>query len=419
VKSFKRLGVGLSPAAAAVLAAALASGCAMEKAAQSPQPEHWSTTWSASETVPAADSPVLSNQTLRLIVHASSGGNQVRIKLTNVFGSRPLSIGSASIGLRQSGATLMAASNHALTFSGRPSIVIPIGAYVLSDSVPLSIVPQQDLAVSFFVSGDSGPMTTHPLGQQTSFVSTAGDFVAREDGGSFQTKIQNWPYLAAVELSSTDKSRSIVAFGDSITDGYRSTVDANHRWPDYLAVRLTAAHRNLTIVNEGIGGNRIWHDAIPGRLVFGPNGLSRFDREAIAVTGASHIVVLLGINDIGQASPTSHPEEQVSAEDIIVGLKQFALRAHSHGIKIVGGTLTPYAGAAYFTAQGEEKRESVNAWIRSTKEFDGVIDFDTAIRDPAMPNQIKAPFDSGDHLHPSDEGYKAMAGAIDLALFDQ
>jgi lysophospholipase L1-like esterase len=414
---FKRLHIGLSHVAPAVLATAMACGCAAQNA-QSSQAGHWSTTWGASETVPAPDSMVFTNQTLRLIVRTTTGGNEVRIRLTNVFGSRPLSIGGASVALQDLGATLRAGSNRALTFGGLPSIVIPIGAYVLSDSVPLSFHSQRDLAVSLFIAGDSGPVTMHPLGLQTSFVSTAGDFVAQEDGGAFQTAIQNWPFLTAVEVRSTDKSRSIVAFGDSITDGYRSTADANHRWPDYLANRLTAAHRNIAIVNEGIAGNRIWHDAIPGRLVFGPNGLSRFDREAIAVTGASHIVVLLGINDIGQASPTTHPEEQVSAEEIIVGLKQFALRAHSHGIKIIGGTLTPYAGAAYFSAQGEEKRERVNTWIRTAKDFDGVIDFDAAIRDPAMPTQMKAAYDSGDHLHPSDEGYKVMAGAISLALFD-
>jgi lysophospholipase L1-like esterase len=401
-----------------VLAAVLAGGCAMQNAAQSALPQHWSTTWGASETVPAADSLTFSNQTLRLVVHTSTGGDQVRIKLTNVFGSRPLSISRASVGLQESGATLVAGSNRALTFSGRPSIVIPIGAYVLSDSVPLSIVPQRDLAVSLFIAGDSGPVTMHPLALQTSFVSTPGDFVARDDGGPFKTAIHHWPYLAVVELSSADNSRSVVAFGDSITDGYRSTEDANHRWPDYLANRLAAAHRNIAVVNQGIGGNRIWHDALPGQLVFGPNGLSRFDREAVTVTGASHIIVLLGINDIGQASPTTHPEEQVSAEEIIVGLKQFALRAHAHGIRIIGCTLTPYKGAAYFEAQGEEKRELVNAWIRTAKEFDGVIDFDAALRDPAVLTQIRAAYDSGDHLHPNDEGYKAMAAAVDLVLFD-
>jgi lysophospholipase L1-like esterase len=409
---------GLSGAAALLAAVVAGGGCVVQNARLGPLPEHWITTWGASETVPAPDSPVFSNQTLRLIVHTSIGGNQVRIKLTNVFGSQPLGIGGASIGSQESAARLKAGSNRTLTFSGRPSIVIPIGAYVLSDPVPMSIVPQQDLAVSFWINGNSGPVTVHPLGLQTSFVSSPGAFDAREDGEPYQTEIHNWPYLAAVEVRLTDDSRSIVAFGDSITDGYKSTADANHRWPDYLANRLAAAHRNLAVVNEGIGGNRIWHDAIPGRLVFGPNGLSRFDREAITLTGASHIVMLLGINDIGQASPTSHPEEQVSAEDIIAGLRQFSLRAHSHGIKIIGGTLTPYAGAAYFSVQGEEMRSRVNAWIRTARDFDGLIDFDAAIRDPAMPTHIKAAYDSGDHLHPSDEGYKAMADAVNLALFD-
>jgi lysophospholipase L1-like esterase len=417
VSSLQRFSICLWCGAPALLAAALAGGCAMQKT-QSQEPGHWTTTWGASETVPAPDSLVFSTQTLRLIVHTTIGGDQVRIKLSNVFGNHPLSIGSASIGLQESGATVVAGSSRALTFSGRSSISIPIGAYVLSDSVPLSVVTRHDLAVSLFIVGDSGPVTMHPLALQTSFVSTPGDFVARQDGGPFQTPLHSWPYLTAVEVSSTDKSRSITAFGDSITDGYKSTADANHRWPDYLSDRLAAAHRTIAVVNEGIGGNRIWHDAIPGRLVFGPNGLSRFDRDAITVTGTSHIVVLLGINDIGQAGPTTHAEEQVSAEEIIVGLKQLALRAHAHGIRIIGGTLTPYGGAAYFDAQGEEKREHVNAWIRSAKEFDGVIDFDAAIRDPATPTQIKTPYDSGDHLHPSDEGYKAMAGAIQLSLFD-
>jgi lysophospholipase L1-like esterase len=412
----KRFVVSLVRISPALLAAALTSACALQ-GAHSP-PVRWNTTWGASETVPAADSSGFNNQTLRLIVHTTAGGNQVRIKLSNVFGSRPLNIGGASVGLQESGAVVIAGSNHALTFGGRSSIVIPIGAYVLSDSVSLSILPQHDLAVSLFIAADSGPVTLHPLALQTSFVSTPGNFVVREDGGAFQTPIQNWPYLAAVEVSSTDNERCIVAFGDSITDGYRSTSDVNHRWPDFLATRLTAADRHVAVVNEGIGGNRIWHDAIPGRLVFGPNGLSRFDRDAITVTGTSHIVVMLGINDIGQAGPATHPEEQVSAEEVIVGLEQFALRAHAHGIRIIGATLTPYKGAAYFDAQGEEKRERVNAWIRSTKEFDGIIDFDAAIRDPTVPAQIKPAYDSGDHLHPSDEGYKAMASAISLTLFE-
>ena len=406
-------------AAAPLLAALLISGCAMQNAARSPQMlEHWTTTWGASETVPAANSPGFSNQTLRLIVHTTSGGNQVRIKIANPFGSRPLLIGGASVGLQQSGASLAAGSNHALTFGGRPSISIPVGAYVLSDPAPLTVSAQQNLAVSLFISGESGAVSAHPLALQTSFASISGDFVARDDAEPFQSTIQSWPYLTGVEVSSAAALRSIVAFGDSITDGYKSTADANRRWPDYLSGRLIAAHRNIAVVNEGISGNRLWHDALPARIMFGPSGLSRFDRDALTITGASHIVVLLGINDIGQAGPTVSPDEQVSADEIIVGLKQFALRAHAHGIRIIGATLTPYGGAAYFSAQGEEKRLRVNEWIRTAKDFDGVIDFDAATRDPGALTKLNAPYDSGDHLHPNDEGYRAMAAAINLALFD-
>lgn len=402
-----------------VLGGTLAAGCVMPNGAHHSQSSaQWSTTWGASETAPAPESMVFNNQTLRLIIHTSSGGNQVRIKLSNAFGTRPLTISGASIGLRESGAILVTGSNRALTFGGRNSINIPIGAYVLSDPSPLSVRPQQDLAVSLFVGGDSGPATRHALALQTSYVSTRGSFIDRDDGGPFQTQIHDWPFLTAVEVSSADSLRSIVAFGDSITDGYQSTAEANHRWPDYFVDRLSAAHRKVAVVNEGIGGNRIWHDALPDRLFFGPNGLSRFDRDAVNIAGASYIAVLLGINDIGQASPKSHPDEQVSAEDIIVGLQQFALHAHAHGIRIIAGTLTPYEGAAYFDARGEKMREQVNAWVRSAKEFDGMIDFDAALRDPAAPTKLKALYDSGDHLHPSDAGYKAMAEAVDLALFD-
>jgi lysophospholipase L1-like esterase len=402
-----------------VLAALLISGCALQDAAPSPQiREHWTTTWGASETVPAANSPGFSNQTLRLIVHTSSAGNQVRIKVANPFGSRPLSIGGASVGLQASGAALAAGSNHTLTFGGRASITIPVGAYVSSDPAPLSVSAQQNLTVSLFISGESGAVSAHPLALQTSYVSNSGDFVAHDGAEPFQNPIQNWPYLTGVEVSSSAVSRAIVAFGDSITDGYKSTADANRRWPDYLSSRLIAAHRNMAVVNEGISGNRLWHDALPARTMFGPSGLSRFDRDALTITGASHIVVLLGINDIGQAGPTVSPDEQVSADEIIMGLKQFALRAHAHGIRIIGATLTPYGGAAYFSAQGEEKRQRVNEWIRMAKDFDGVIDFDAATRDPSAQTKLNAPYDSGDHLHPNDEGYRAMAAAIDLALFD-
>jgi lysophospholipase L1-like esterase len=417
VKSFKRSSIGLALISTALCVVSLAGGCAIQSAPHTSQPQHWRTSWGASDTVPVPNSAGFSDQTLRLVVHASAGGTQVRIKLSNVFGSRPLNIGGAGIALQQSGASLVAGSDRALTFGGHPSVSIPIGAYVLSDSAPLPISAQQDLAVSLFIAGDSGGVSAHPLALQTSFVSTPGNFVARDDAGPFQTPIQTWPYLAGVEVSSVVASRAIVAFGDSITDGYKSTANSNRRWPDYLSNRLFAAHKDFAVVNEGISGNRIWHDAIPARLIFGPNGLSRFDRDALTIPGVSHIVVLLGINDIGQASPANNPAEQVSAEEVIVGLQQFALRSHAHGIRIIAGTLTPYKGAAYFDAVGEQKRAQVNAWIRSSKDFDAVIDFDASVRDPNMPTQLQAAYDSGDHLHPNDAGYQAMADSIDLSLF--
>jgi lysophospholipase L1-like esterase len=402
----------------ALVAALLLSGCVLQNQQSGEPRQLWTTTWGASETVPAPDTPSFSNQTLRLIVHTTSGGSQVRIKITNVFGNRALHIGGASVALRESGAAMVAGSSRILTFGGNPAITVPIGAYVLSDPATFAISAQTDLTVNIFISGDSGAVTLHPLALQTSFVSIPGNFVSSDEAAPFATPIHSWPFLAGVEVSSTVPTHSIVTFGDSITDGYGSTLDANRRWPDYLSARLVAAHRDLGVVNEGIGGNRVLHDAIPERLVFGPNGLSRFDRDAITITGASHIVVLLGINDIGQASPTMHPEEQVSADEIISGLKQFALRAHAHKIRIIVATLAPYDGAAYFSAQGEEKRIRVNSWIRTSNDFDGVIDFDAAIRDPNMPSQLHRAYDSGDHLHPSDAGYKAMAATINLALFD-
>jgi lysophospholipase L1-like esterase len=395
------------------------AGCASLGVQPTPQSRgSWITAWGASSTLPAANSSGFSNQTLRLIAHVAVGGNEVRVRIANTFGARPLVVDAAGIALQESAANLVAGSSHALTFSGRSFITVPVGAAVLSDAVSMTNWGQHDLAVSLYFSGDTGPITAHPMALQTSFVSGPGNFVAREDAAAFTNSISNWPYLVGVEVHSDSMARSIVAFGDSITDGYGSKADTNHRWPDILAARLLAAHQNRAVVNEGIGGNRIWHDAIATRLVFGPNGLSRFDRDALDISGASHVIVMLGINDIGHASPTKSPEEQVSADDIVAGLKQFALRAHARGIKIIGATLTPFSGAGYFDAAGEEKRQFVNAWIRSSPELDGVIDFDAAVRDPVASAKLQAAYDSGDHLHPSDAGYVAMAQSISLSLFD-
>jgi lysophospholipase L1-like esterase len=287
----------------------------------------------------------------------------------------------------------------------------------VSDAVELTVAAQANVSISIFLPADTGPATVHPLATQTPYLSGEGNFVADEAAAPFARTLQVWPFLSGIDVRTKTAVGAIVAFGDSITDGFKSTVDANRRWPDYLASRLRAAGVASAIVNHGISGNRILNDAIAARPIFGPNALSRFDRNVLSVTGATHVVVLIGINDIGMGGPERNPAENVSAEDIAAGLRQIAARARAQGLKAIGATLTPFGGAAYYSEQGEDKRQAVNAWIKSARDFDACIDFDLATRDPSQPNQLLPAYDSGDHLHPNDAGYEAMANSIDLQLF--
>lgn len=412
-----------APCALALLAGVALAACT----ALQNRPEHrgrdsgWVTAWEASPETPQPNDESFSERTLRLIVHTNLNGDRVRVRLSNRFGTEPLLVGAAEIGLRQSGAAVTPGTNRVLTFSGARSITIPAGALAVSDPAELSIPASADLAVSVFVAHSTGPATVHALALQTSYVSGAGDFAASDEAAHFDHVIQIWPFLGSVEVRAGEGARAIVAFGDSITDGYKSTADANSRWPDQLARQLSGAGRKIAVVNAGISGNRMLHDGAPQRPYFGPNGLSRFDRDALAALGVTHIVVLLGINDIGQAGVLNLPEQQVSADQLIAGYRQLIARAHAVGIKIIGATLTPFdafnVAPGYFSAAGEAKRQTVNAWIRSGREFDGIIDFDAAVRDPAHPSQFLPVYDSGDHLHPNDAGYQAMAQAVDLRLF--
>jgi lysophospholipase L1-like esterase len=377
----------------------------------------WVGTWGASETAPAPNASGYKNQTLRLIAHASLGGDQVRVRLSNAFGTRPLVIGGASIGLQASDAANVPDSTRPLTFGGRTSVTIPPAAVAVSDAVELTVAAQTNVSVSIFLPTETGAATVHPLATQTSYVSSEGNFVTDATAAPFAQTLQVWPFLSAIDVRAKTSARAIVAFGDSITDGFKSTVDANRRWPDYLASRLRTAGAATAIVNHGISGNRILHDALAGRPMFGPNALARFDRNVLAVSGATHVVVLIGINDIGMGGPERNPDEAVSAADIIAGLGQIAARARARGLKVIGATLTPFGGAGYYSAQGEDKRQAVNAWIRGARDFDACIDFDLATRNPAQPNQLLSAYDSGDHLHPNDAGYEAMAQSIDLQLF--
>jgi len=378
---------------------------------------HWVATWAASPSAQIPDAEQMrtrrlefDNQTVRAIVHTSLGGDTVRIKLSNAFGKEPVTIGGAHIALRASEASIAPGSDRALTFSGRPAIKIPAGALVLSDPVKLKVPVLGNLAVSIFLPETVIASTVHYSAQQNNYIG-AGDVTGVESIAD-PVKIASWPYLAAVDVLAPESTSTIVAFGDSITDGARSIIDANHRWTDVLAERLVAAKAKFAVVNAGIGGNRIIYDAARN-VTYGPGALSRFDRDVLTQAGVSHVIILEGINDIGHPGGTAPISETVTAEEMIAGLTQLIERAHEHGIRVIGCTITPSNG----TGEKEAKRLAVNEWIRSGKAFDGVVDFEKAIRDPDAPVNIATPFDSGDHLHPSDAGYKAMGEAIDLSLF--
>lgn len=380
---------------------------------QNDETADWVGTWTASPSdlsVAGYD-----DQTLRLIVHTSIGGDHVRVRLSNTFGTSSLTIGAAHIAEQTSGASIDPRTDRPLRFGGSTSTTIPAGAMVVSDPVDLDVLALSNLAVSVYLPGATGPVTEHSLAVQHNYASTTGNYVDAVIMPVLTTST-SWSLLTAVEVTAGDDTRAIVTLGDSITDGYGSTVDANHRWPNILAERLQANHRKIAVLDEGISGNRVLHNGLVP--VFGPDALARFDRDVLAQSGVKYITLLEGINDFGHAAPGT--PEAVSAEDIIAGYKQIIRRAHAHQIKVYGATLTPYVGTifpGYYQPAGEVKREMVNSWIRNSGAFDAVIDFDAVVRDPANPTKILPAYDVGDHLHPNDAGYRAMADAIDLRLF--
>ncbi|HEV2489938.1 MAG TPA: SGNH/GDSL hydrolase family protein [Candidatus Acidoferrales bacterium] len=349
-----------------------------------------------------------SNQTVRMIVRVSIGGKELRVRFSNAFGTAPVTIGIAHVALAGKDAAILPGTDRALTFSGQPSFSIPPGAMVLSDPVRLDVPALTRLAVSVFLSAATGPATWHALGNQTTFISAPGDFTASADMPVAKTT-ESWYWLSGVDVLAGERTAAVVTLGDSITDGAQSTLDANHRWPDILADQLSARNggASLAVLNEGISGNRLLHD------VAGPNALARFDRDVLAQDGVRYLIVLEGINDIGwpHIPDAKYAGDAVSAGELTAALRQIAERAHSRGIQVFGGTLTPFGGAFYETADGEAERVAVNQWIRTSGAFDGVIDFDELTRDPSHPQQFLPTYDSGDHLHPGDAGYEAMGRA--------
>jgi lysophospholipase L1-like esterase len=350
--------------------------------------------------------------TLREIVHISIGGPQVRVIFTNEFGTEPLTIGAAHVAISQGGSTINLVSAAGLTFGGRTSVTIPPSALVVSDPASVTVPAASDLAISLFLPAQPiYCVSAHGSANQTSYTAP-GNVVGAKTLDS-PAEIHSWPFVKGVDVKVSAASGAVVAFGDSITDGAYAALNANARWPDELARRLLADPRTagLSVLNEGIGGNRILHDTT------GPSALARFDRDVIAQAGVRYLILLEAINDIGRAYDTHRVYDVVSADDLIAGYVQMAERAHTHGIKVYIATLTPYVGAGYASPAGEQVRQAVNQWIRTTSQIDGFIDFDKATQDPANPAMFLPAYDHGDHLHPSDPGYKAMGDAIDLKLF--
>lgn len=387
-------------------------------------PDHWVGTWATADVERAntRDKIADADTTLRQIVHVSLGGSSVRLELSNQFGTEPLTISAVQIALATNPAgakgDIAPATANAVTFGGRPTIVIPPGAHVVSDATAINLPAQGDLAISIFLPAQKiTHLTVHNSAYQTNYIAP-GNVVkdAKLPPEDTITKTSaSWYFLKAVDVKAEAKTASIVAFGDSITDGTFSTPDTNKRWPDILARRLAANKKtaHLGVLNLGIGGNRVLHD------VTGPSALARFDADVLAQSGVKYLIILESINDIGHSFDPKKPYDVITTEDLIQGLTQLADRAHDHGIKVIGATLTPYLGAGYSSPEGETVRKAVNQWIRTTTVFDGFVDFDAATIDKttgAFDTRYNAP-PHADHLHPNDAGMEAMANAIDLKLF--
>jgi len=390
----------------------------------------WQASWGASPQAPTAangpfaGSPTFHDQTIRQVVRLSGGGRQVRIRFTNEFGTAPLAIGGAHLARAAADGAIEPGSDHALTFAGKPSAVIPPGAPLYSDPVDMPVGPLTRLSISLYLPGQVDACTCHGTSVEPGYV-TAGDATgaAAMPAGAAAPLLPR-ALISAVEVAPDGPAKTIVAFGDSITDGVGATPGADRRWPDQFAERLLAAGGPAVYVSDqGVSGNRVLNDG------FGVNALARFDRDVLSAPGLAYVILFEGINDIGISFMPRAPDgplagfmktfggAPVTADDIIAGYRQLIARAHARGVRIYGATITPYEGAATFTAQGEQARQAVNGWIRTGGGFDGVLDFDAVWRDPAHPSRIRDGLHAGDHLHGSDAGYRALAASIDLSLF--
>jgi lysophospholipase L1-like esterase len=394
--------------------------------------ENWIGTWAtaAQPFMPEALQN-FRNQTLRLIVHSSAGGPRTRIKLSNIYGNQPLFMGAAHIARRTIGAEIDPASDRTLKFKGQTRTMVPAGSMVVSDPVDFNVPPLSDVAVSLFLPKGTAATTSHILAMQTSYVSSeTGDSCAAVKF-PVRKELDSWPFLTGVDVASSSDGMAIVAFGSSLTDGDGSSLDGNKRWPNVLAERLQKngpSQDNIGVLNEGIIGNRLLSDSpragSPFGDALGQSGLTRFKRDVLDQAGVKYVIVALGINDIARPGVITPANQMVTADSMISGYRQLITRAHAGGIWIIGSTNPPFEGAflkgssyRFYTPQKEIVRQKVNEWIRTSGEFDGVVDFDKVVRDPSHPSRLLPAFDSGDHFHPNDQGYVASGNEIPLGLF--
>lgn len=400
---------------------------------QSSQPERWVGTWAAAPQ-PALPGKVLTvqNQTVRLIVHSSVGGQRVRIRISNIYADRPLIIGSAHIARRMTGSVIDTATDRVLSFDGQTKVSIPSGSIGVSDPVTLTVPPLTDLAISLFFPETTVVTTAHSLASQTSYISNAGDFAVQGSLPVART-VRSWPFLSGIDVGSPPRGATVIAFGSSTTDGDGSSLDSNHRYPDVLAARLQRADdalRQLGVINEGIIGNRLLNDSpLEMRLRFGAAlgqaGVTRFERDVLSQPGAKYVIVALGINDIVFPGTFTPASAAIQPEDVIAGYRLLIARAHGRGLRVIGTTIPPFENSAFvdpplrfYTTDKEAIRRRVNEWILGPERlFDGVVDFDAVLRDPTHRSRLLPAYDAGDHIHMNDAGYAASANAIPLSLF--
>ncbi|MEU2713343.1 SGNH/GDSL hydrolase family protein [Streptomyces sp. NPDC007205] len=376
----------------------------------------WVGAWSTAPVggEPRTETTGLAGRSVRNVVHASTGGTSARITLSNLYGHAPLTLTHASIALSSGDGTAAADpdSMRRLTFDGATGVVIPAGGQITSDAVRVTVPHDSDVLVTTYSPTPSGPVTYHPHAQQISYVAD-GDRTEDATGTPYTEETPYWRYLTGLDVLSNEADGTVVVFGDSITDGITSTIDANHRWPDILANRLRTALEGgrplprYSVVNEGISGNQVLADGL-GRPAENQAGLARFGRDALSHPRVKVVVIDLGINDILRNPELADPNR------ILTGLRSLVRQAHAHGLKVVGATLMPFEGHRGYTPAREAVRRQINAQIRAGGVYDAVVDFDQALRDPYAPHRLRPEYDSGDHLHPSDLGFSRMAEVFDL-----